>query len=60
LRYIYLGDRLTAPELRGQRCDPMRRPDGKCIISVRMATALVRFEDGSIRCVLRRRLRVIG
>lgn len=58
MRYVYLGDKWTAPALRGQPCDPVRRADGKCILSVRMATALVRFADGALHVVKRRRLRV--
>ncbi len=29
--YIYLGDRLTRPELRRMPCRAVRRSDGKCI-----------------------------
>lgn len=29
--YIYLGDRLTRPELRRMPCRAVRRLDGKCI-----------------------------
>jgi hypothetical protein len=58
MRYIYLGDRLTDPTLIGQECDAVRRDDGKCIVSQRMATQLVVFADGLPRVVLRRRLRV--
>lgn len=58
MRYTYLGDALTAPHLRGMQCDPVRRPDGKCIVSVRMATALVVDADGKRYVVKRRRLRV--
>lgn len=58
MRYVYLGDRLTDPALVGLPCDPVRRADGKCIVSVRMATALVRFADGVMRVVARRRLRL--
>ncbi len=36
MRYVYLGDRLTDPALRGQRCDPVRRADGKCVVSRRV------------------------
>ena len=57
-RYTYLGDRLTAPALKGMQCDPVRRADGKCVLSVRMATALVVDERGTAHVVLRRRLRV--
>lgn len=57
-RYTYLGDRQTREELRGQPCDPVRRPDGKCVVSTRMATALVRLADGQYAVVARRRLRL--
>lgn len=59
-RYTYLGDRLTDPALVGKHCTAVLRPDGKCIISVRMSTMLVLF-DGEThpRCVLRRRLRKV-
>lgn len=40
------------------QCDPVRRPDGKCIVSVKMATALVIDAHGKRHVVLRRRLRV--
>lgn len=58
LRYTYKGDKLTAPELIGLQCSPVRRADGKCIISVKMATALVEDEQGNRYVVLRRRLRL--
>jgi len=29
--YIYLGDRLTDPQLKGKECDAVRRENGKCI-----------------------------
>ena len=58
MRYTYLGDNLTAPELLGMQCDPVRRPDGKCIVSVKMATALVEDESGVRYVVKRRRLRL--
>jgi hypothetical protein len=57
-RYTYIGDKLTAPELVGMQCNPVRRADGKCVISVKMATALVETEDGKRHVVLRRRLRL--
>lgn len=57
-RYVYLGDKLTAPALKGMRCDPVRRADGKCVLSTRMATALVRDQSGVAHVVLRRRLRL--
>ena len=56
MRYVYLGDRLTAAALKGQPCDPVRRADGKCIVG--RGAQLVRFADGSERVVVRRRLRV--
>lgn len=58
MRYTYLGDRHTPDALRGMQCDPVRRPDGKCIVSVRLASALVEDEDGQRFVVARRRLRV--
>ena len=57
-RYTYWGDRLTDPTLKGLQCNPVRRPDGKCVISIRMATALVEDEQGKRYVVLRRRLRL--
>ena len=54
--YLYLGDRLTRPELRNARCDAVRNRRGKCIRG-RNGNMLVRFESG-LRCVvLGRRLR---
>lgn len=58
MRYTFLGDRLMAPPLRGMQCDPVRRADGKCIVSQKMATALVMDEQGARYVVPRRRLRV--
>lgn len=29
--YLYRGDRLTDPSLKGKRCTAVLRPDGKCI-----------------------------
>ena len=60
LRYVYLGDALTRPDLRGMQCDPVRRPDGRCIVSTRMASAMVIFATGERAVVLRRRLRLVG
>lgn len=57
-RYTYLGDKLTAPALRNMQCDPVKRSDGKCIISIKMATALVVDAEGNKHNVLRRRLRL--
>lgn len=58
MRYTYLGDKLTDPALRNMQCDPVRRPDGKCIVSVKMATALVVDDQGRKFVVLRRKLRL--
>lgn len=58
MRYTYHGDKLTEPSLVGLQCDPVRRADGKCIVSVKMATALVVDGAGGRYVVLRRRLRL--
>ena len=42
--YIYLGDRLTRPELRRMPCRAVRRSDGKCIRG-RNGNMLVEFGD---------------
>ena len=60
MRYIYLGDLLTPAELVGMACDPVRPPDGRCIDSVKMATALVVDAAGRRHVVKRRRLRLTG
>lgn len=57
-RYTYLGDRGTREALVGMQCDPVRRPDGKCVLSTRMATALVVDSDGVMHVVARRQLRL--
>lgn len=58
MRYTYLGNPLTDAALIGLQCDPVRRADGKCVVSVKMATALVVDERGNKYVVLRKRLRV--
>ena len=58
MRYTYLGDKWTRPELIGLQCDPVRDTRDKCIVSVKMASALVIDEAGNRQVVLRRRLRV--
>jgi hypothetical protein len=56
-RYTYLGDAATRPELRGMQCDPVLDERGKCVVSRRMASALV--HDGkTFYVVARRRLRL--
>lgn len=67
-RYIYLGlksERRLANlgfdvvDRSGMPCDPVRRAaDGKCILSTQFATQLVRFADGTMATVARRRLRL--
>jgi hypothetical protein len=57
VRYIYLGDRMTDASLKGQPCDPVKRPDGKCIRG-RNGAMPVRFADGIARVVIGRRLRI--
>ena len=59
MRYLYLGDRLTDAKWKGRQCDPVLRPDGKCITS-KLGTMLVAWEDGSLGVVLRRQLRKNG
>lgn len=58
MRYTYLGDKLTDTGLIGMQCDPVRDSRGKCIISIKMATALVQDAEGKRYVVLRRRLRL--
>lgn len=58
MRYVYLGDGGTDPALIGMACDPVRRSDGRCIVSVKMATALVQDAAGRRYVVKRRRLRL--
>ena len=58
MRYIYHGDKLTTPEIKGMHCDPVRKANGKCIISYKMQTALVVDEQGRKHVVLRRLLRL--
>lgn len=60
MRYTFLGDRWTRPELCGMQCDPVRDSRGKCIVSMKMATALVIDAGGRLHVVPRRRLRVNG
>lgn len=55
MEYIYLGDKMTAPELKNKKCKAVRRADGKCIRS-RLSTMLVEFEGNTKHNVLARRL----
>lgn len=54
MRYTYLGDRQSS--LRGIQCDPVLRPNGKCIRS-RMGTMLV-TDGNNQHIVLARLLRI--
>lgn len=54
-RYVYRGDRHTAPEWRGRQCAAVLRPDGKCIRG-RNGNMLVEFVPGGRVVVNARRL----
>ncbi|WP_128543958.1 hypothetical protein [Larkinella soli] len=54
--YIYLGDRMTDPKLKGAACRAVRRTDGKTIRG-RNGSMLVQFSDGRVCVVIGRRLR---
>lgn len=54
--YIYLGDRLTRPELRRMPCRAVRRSNGKCIRG-RNGNMLVEFPGVGKVVVLGRLLR---
>lgn len=56
-QYIYHGDKLTSPELKGKPCKAVRRSNGKCIRG-RNSNMLVEF-DGVKAVVLARQLRKI-
>lgn len=56
--YLYKGDRLTDPALKGKTCTAVRRADGKCIRG-RNASMLVDF-NGQQVVVLARRLKKIA
>jgi hypothetical protein len=58
VRYTYLGDGLTDLALVGMQCDPVRREDGKCVVSRTMGTAQVIDGHGVRYIVIRRRLRL--
>ncbi len=57
MEYIYLGDRMTDPELKGKPCKAVRRPGGKCIRG-KNGSMLVRFEHTTV-VVIGRLLRKI-
>lgn len=57
--YVYRGDRLTDPALRGKPCVAVLRPDGKCIRG--RGTMLVQFDgEDAPRAVLARQLRKLA
>ncbi len=56
--YIYLGDRMTDPQLKGSRCQAVERTDGKCIRG-RNGNMLVEFDTGRVAVVIGRLLRKI-
>ncbi|MEM9954355.1 MAG: hypothetical protein AAF846_22280 [Chloroflexota bacterium] len=58
MRYTFLGDKQTRRDLINMQCNPVLRDDGKCIVSVKMATALVVDREGNRYVVPRRRLRL--
>jgi ribosomal protein L14 len=45
--YIYLGDRMTDPELKGGVCKAVVRADGKCIRG-KNGSMLVSFSDKKV------------
>lgn len=57
--YIYRGDALTDPALKGRRCEAVRRADGKCIRG-KNGNMLVRFDCGRVAVVLGRQLRKVA
>lgn len=59
MQYKYLGDKMTAPELKGQPCSAVKRTDGKCIRG-KNSNMLVRFSSGQTAVVLARLLRKIS
>lgn len=55
-RYVYLGDRLTDPALKGQTCKAVLRADRKTIRG-QNGSMLVEFDNGHRAVVLGRLLR---
>jgi len=54
--YKYIGDRQTDPKYKGEICEAVRRPDGKCIRG-RNGNMLVQFCTGETVVVIGRLLR---
>jgi len=59
-KYVYLGAKGTDPKWVGQPCNPVLRPDGKCIVGRQGGprNQLVRFNCGTEVVVSARRLRL--
>ena len=57
--YIFRGDRLKDPNIKGAQCSAIRRPDGKCIRG-KNSNMMVQFENGVKVVVLARQLRKIS
>jgi len=55
MEYIYLGDRITDPNLRKARCRAIRH-DGKCLRG-KNGSMMVEFEDGRTAIIIGRLLR---
>ena len=58
MTYVYRGDRLTNPALKGATCTAVRRADGKCIRG-KNGSMLVEFANGQRVNVLGRQLRKV-
>ncbi len=54
--YIFLGDRFTDIGLKNNKCNAVKRNNGKCIRG-KNANMLVKFENGLIHNVPGRRLK---
>lgn len=57
MRYTFIGERLSDPNLAGMQCDPVKL-NGKCVVGQKMATALVVDAQGNRYVLPRRRLRL--
>lgn len=58
MEYLYLGDRLTDPALKGCTCRAVRRADGRCIRG-KNGNMLVEMDDGRRVVVVARLLRKV-
>ena len=58
VKYKYLGDKMTEPNLKGATCFPVYRHDGKCIRG-KNGSMLVLFENGKNCVVIARLLRKV-